>query len=284
MTIKDLQIEKCKLIETIYSVSEAKYLVNYFICNHLKINNSKLVLCLENIAENNLTEYLDSVTKRLLTHEPFQYILGEEAFYGYNFIVNESVLIPRPETELLVEWIIESCSNKSDEFSILDIGTGSGCIPISLNKEIDNAKVSACDISEKAIEVARLNNKNLKAEIDFFILDILDVSKWETINKFDIIVSNPPYIPHREKALMEENVLKYEPDLALFVEDDNELIFYAKIIDFALSHLNENGLLFFECNEFNANDVVLLLKQKKFKNVEIKKDLSGKDRMILACL
>ena len=227
-------------------------------------------------------EKLLSIQKRLLNHEPVQYILGEADFYGLKFKVNENVLIPRPETEELVYWIIETAQQAGRSLSILDIGTGSGCIPITLKTELPTCRISACDVSKEALKIARENAILNDTEIDFFQVDILDKKQWIMLNDFDIIVSNPPYIPHAERALMPENVLKFEPDLALFVEEDEPLIFYKTITEFALQKGNKNGWLFFEMNEYNAEEVANLLTINHLKSVQIQKDLQNKDRMIRA--
>jgi len=216
-----------------------------------------------------------------LQHEkPIQYITGEAWFYGLQFEVNENTLIPRPETEELVEWIIESQKSKvqSQKCEILDIGTGTGCIPISLKTNLPQANVSAIDVSEKALEVAKRNAVLNKVDISFIQADILEV---EDLNQhFDIIVSNPPYVRNLEKQEIKKNVLDYEPHLALFVEDTDALLFYRKIAQLALKNLSPNGLLFFEINQYLGKETFGLLKNLGFKNIELKKDMYGNDRMI----
>ncbi|MFT5745226.1 MAG: release factor glutamine methyltransferase [Paraglaciecola sp.] len=223
---------------------------------------------------------LQTIQQRLLNHEPVQYILGEADFYGLKFKVNQNVLIPRPETEELVYWIIETARQDGRSLSILDIGTGSGCIPITLKTELPTCRISACDISEKALKIAKENAILNDTEIDFFQVDILNKNDWKTLRNFDIIISNPPYIPPSERALMPENVLRYEPDLALFVAEEEPLIFYKTITEFALQKGNKNGLLFFEMNEYNAKDVYSLLTINKLQSIQINQDLQEKDRMI----
>jgi release factor glutamine methyltransferase len=192
------------------------------------------------------------------------------------------VLIPRPETEELVYWIMETMKNRKDNWAILDIGTGSGCIPITIKKKRPLAQVTALDVSDGALEVAKSNAARHQVAINWQQLDILQVQDWEKGNQYEVIVSNPPYIPHSEKALMADNVLAYEPPLALFVENDNALIFYEIIAIFALQSLQTDGYLFFECNEFNAQQVVQLLEHKGYVQVVLQKDMSGRDRMIRA--
>ncbi len=279
MTIKQFIALSALKIKDKYSNSEAIYILNIFVCDFLKINKATLFLKQDKIASKELKIYLENIIKRLLKDEPFQYILGFEEFYGYKFQVNKNVLIPRPETEELVEWILSNCQ-EDRIYKILDIGTGTACIPISLSKNLKGSKIFACDISTKALEIATINNKINHTEVVLFQLDIIDKSKWKNKQNFDVIVSNPPYIPNKEKTLMSNNVLLHEPHIALFVADENALVFYKIIAEFAILNLKDNGFLFFECNEFNAKDVVKMLKEKNFYNIELAKDLSGSDRMI----
>ena len=235
-------------------------------------------------------EKWNSILVQLQQEKPIQYITGEAWFYGLQFEVNENTLIPRPETEELVEWIIESQKSKvkSQKFEILDIGTGTGCIPISLKANLPHVNVSAIDVSEKALEVARRNAVSNKVEINFIqtnILEVEDLSQLQTPNfqlptSFDIIVSNPPYVRNLEKEEIKKNVLDYEPHLALFVEDTDALLFYRKIAQLALKNLAPNGLLFFEINQYLGKETVELLKNLGLKNIELKKDIYGNDRMI----
>ena len=215
----------------------------------------------------------------LQQEKPIQYITGEAWFYGLKFEVNENTLIPRPETEELVEWILNSpIIHHPSSMNILDIGTGTGCIPISLKANLPQANVSAIDVSEKALEVAKRNAKSNKVEINFIQTNILEV---EDLNQyFDIIVSNPPYVRNLEKEEIKKNVLDYEPHLALFVEDTDALLFYRKIAQLALKNLTPNGLLFFEINQYLGKETVELLQNIGFKNIELKKDMYGNDRMV----
>jgi release factor glutamine methyltransferase len=235
-------------------------------------------------------EKWNAILAQLQQEKPIQYITREAWFYGLRFEVNENTLIPRPETEELVEWIIESQKSKvkSQKFEILDIGTGTGCIPISLKANLPHVNVSAIDVSEKALEVARRNAVSNKVEINFIqtnILEVEDLSQLQTPNfqlptSFDIIVSNPPYVRNLEKEEIKKNVLDYEPHLALFVEDTDALLFYRKIAQLALKNLAPNGLLFFEINQYLGKETVELLDNLGFKNIELKKDIYGNDRMI----
>lgn len=234
-------------------------------------------------------EKWNSILADLQQEKPIQYITGEAWFYGLQFEVNENTLIPRPETEELVEWILNSpISHYSLPITILDIGTGTGCIPISLKANLPQANISAIDVSEKALEVAKRNAVSNKVEINFIqtnILEVEDLSQLPSPNfhhpsSFNIIVSNPPYVRNLEKQEIKKNVLDYEPHLALFVENTDALLFYRKTAQLALKNLSPNGLLFFEINQYLGKETVELLKNLGFKNIELKKDIYGNDRMI----
>lgn len=222
----------------------------------------------------------DSLLLQLKKEVPIQYLLGKTHFYGLDFEVNENVLIPRPETEELVEWIIKenSKNDKSKKLKILDIGSGSGCIAISLAKNIPNAEVYAIDVSKKALETAKKNALNNNVEVTFIQQDILKAE--ELKYNFDIIVSNPPYVRNLEKEEIKKNVLDYEPHLALFVEDNDALIFYRKIATLAQKNLLENGQLYFEINQYLGEETKELLETLDFKNIELRKDIYDNDRMI----
>jgi release factor glutamine methyltransferase len=210
---------------------------------------------------------------RLAAFEPLDYIIGYTPFYKNNFRVTKDTLIPRPETEELVTWILDE--QKSDNpISILDIGTGSGCIAISLALHLKKSAVTAVDISKEALEVAKSNASKLNATINFVTIDFLDMNQWNQIGNFDIIVSNPPYIPEKERTQMEANVLMHEPKISLFVPDSNPLIFYEKIFEFAQSHLNPNGIIYCETSQN-----IQLLEYNGFK-IDSKLDLSGNPRFI----
>lgn len=222
----------------------------------------------------------ESVLADLKKEKPIQYILGETEFYGLPFLVNENTLIPRPETEELVEWILESTKyeEQSAKLKILDIGTGSGCIAISLAKNLPNAQVSAIDVSEKALDTAHKNAEINKVDVIFFLKNILETEVLD--EKYDIIVSNPPYVRNLEKEEIKPNVLQYEPHLALFVEDNDALLFYRKIAELAKKNLSENRKLYFEINQYLGKETVELLEEMGFKNIDLKKDIYGNDRMI----
>jgi release factor glutamine methyltransferase len=240
---------------------------------------------------------LNTALKRLKNEEPIQYIIGATEFYGFPFLVDKSTLIPRPETEELVEWILlETAKLQSDQvlksLQILDIGTGSGCIPISLAKNLPAATISAIDISADALKIAIKNATLNKVKVDFIEGNVLDLYAFNEILKqkpynqvkFDIIVSNPPYVRELEKIEIQNNVLLNEPHLALFVSDENPLLFYDKIADIAKQHLSKNGLLFFEINQYLGEETIKILAEKGFKNIKLRKDLFGNDRMIKATI
>ncbi len=222
---------------------------------------------------------LNNFIEKLKTNTPIQYILGEAQFMGYSFVVNEHVLIPRPETEELVEWICQS--HRGDEIlSVLDVGTGSGCIAVSLKKLLAASEITGLDISQKALEVARVNALKNGVEVGFNCADIL--SAMDVDFKWNVIVSNPPYIPESRKEKMHPNVVDYEPHGALFVPDSDALIFYKAIITFAKEHLLPRGELFFEIHYDSGDAVVELLSDSGFKEIELRKDMSGNDRMVRA--
>ncbi len=220
----------------------------------------------------------NAIIEELKTQKPIQYILGETYFYDLKFEVNENTLIPRPETEELVALILGSDTEKFNDLKIIDIGTGSGCIAISLAKNLPKAQVFALDVSEKAIEMAQKNAKLNAVKVIFLHQSIL-----ETVNlnqQFDFIVSNPPYVRNLEKSEINKNVLDYEPHLALFVDDTDALLFYRKIAELAKINLTQNGQLFFEINQYLGKETVALLENLDFKNIQLHKDIYGNDRMI----
>jgi release factor glutamine methyltransferase len=224
----------------------------------------------------------NAILEQLKLEIPIQYLLGKTSFYGLNFEVNSNVLIPRPETEELVDWIVQNSKLKAEnsKLKILDIGTGSGCIAISLAKNIPNVQVFALDVSEKALATAKKNALLNEVNITFIHKSILETEDLE--QDFDIIVSNPPYVRNLEKEEIKKNVLEYEPHLALFVEDNDALIFYRKIAELAQKNLSYSGQLYFEINQYLGKEMVLLLEEMKFKDIELRKDIYGNDRMIVS--
>lgn len=231
-------------------------------------------------------QQLKKYLEELLQHKPVQYVLQESWFYKMKFFVNEHVLIPRPETEELVSWIIKEVRStmydvRSEKFKIMDVGTGSGCIAIALKKELEKTDVTAIDISEPALAVADKNANVLETPIDFLQINFLDEGQWNKLSSYDIIVSNPPYIPQIEKEKLSKNVTAFEPGIALFAENSNPFIFYEKIAKFAQSHLKPNGKIFVEIHEDYSKEIQKIFSIYKFKT-EIKRDMYGKERMIKA--
>ena len=276
--IKPYKIHFTESLSPIYDKDETE---NFFflILEHLKgISRVDLALNPDLEFSKDEIQKMELYLNQLKNQKPIQYLLGVTEFFGLEFNVNPNVLIPRPETEELVEWILSENKDKK-ELKILDIGTGSGCIAISLAKNL-KAEVFAFDISEKALETAQKNADKNQAFVHFIEFDMLN-DVWEG-EKFDIIVSNPPYIRELEKHEIKPNVLENEPHLALFVSDENPLIFYEKIADFAKNHLSENGQIFFEINQYLGKETIKMLQQKGFTDIVLKKDIYGNDRMILA--
>jgi release factor glutamine methyltransferase len=259
----------------IYDTQEATSLVNWLLEHHLGLRKVDMMHFLE---EKELPQKLWDDFDRLKKGEPIQYILGKAPFYGHEFLVNSYTLIPRNETEELVHLILKE--NKSPGLKVLDIGTGTGCIPISLALELNKAEVYGLDISKEALEVAHQNAKLLHAEVSFLKCNILE--ELPPVEDLDILVSNPPYIPEMGKAEMHRNVLDFEPELALFVPNEDPLLFYRVIAEKGKKLLKPGGKLYFEIHEEFGADVLSLLEEKEYDELRLLKDLNGKDRMITA--
>lgn len=262
-------------LKEIYPDGEINSIFEWLLQDFMGISRIDLILKPEIEFDSEQINRLQTALERLKKSEPIQYVLGKTEFFGIEFKVDKNVLIPRPETEELVQWIIEE--NQHDKLKVLDIGTGSGCIAVSLAKNMPEAEVYAVDISEKALEVARENAMANKVEVDFKLMDILNPDKWE--GSLDVIVSNPPYVRLLEKEQMAPNVLEYEPHTALFVADEDALLFYRKILEFGLDNLSKNGSIYFEINEFLAEDLKQLFLNYNLKDFTLKKDIFGKFRM-----
>lgn len=263
----------------LYEANEAKSLFLLAIKHLHGWDRTYYLLHQQDLLNDTQATELLSLLNQLESGKPVQYILGEAEFYGLPFQVNSSVLIPRPETEELVKWVLDTCQeNRLNKPRILDVGTGSGCIPISLKKHLPEAPISALDISEIALATARKNAQINNLEVDFILQDVLapDVQ----LGQYDIFISNPPYVTLAEKAQMRSNVLDHEPHTALFVPDNDPLVFYRRIADLAASHLSPKGYLFFEINEHLGSETVAMLQEKGFSEIELRKDLPGKDRMV----
>ena len=266
----------------LYPETEIQSFFNILIEFQLKLSRIEVALQPGFEIDTKNLEIIQKALKDLQKQIPIQYIIGETEFYGLPFKVNEYVLIPRPETEELVSWILEEAKDQKLGFKMLDIGTGSGCIPISLAKDLPNATISALDISSEALKTAQLNAQLNNVTINFIEKNILNTI--DLPEKYNVIISNPPYVRELEKNEMQKNVLDHEPHLALFVKDNDPLLFYNKIADLAKNHLYQNGLLFFEINQYLGNETIKLLEEKGFKNIELRKDLFGADRMIKATI
>ena len=279
MTMQEATYYLLNNLRTIYPEGEASQITDWVI-EHLTGSKKAERMIYKNA---DLTEQeekqLQQYTERLLNREPVQYVLNESWFCGLKLYVDKNVLIPRPETEELVEWIISNCKFPVDELKILDIGTGSGCIPISLKRRIRKAEVWACDISEKALAVAKRNADALGADVNFMQLDILGKEQRNQLPEFDIIVSNPPYVPEKDKAQMQPNVLNYEPPTALFVPDNDPLVFYKAIAVFGKTHLSPKGTIYCEIHENLGSPVEEIFSSSGY-TTELKKDMQQKDRMI----
>lgn len=285
MTTKQAFVEIITAIQAIYTIGESTsiagiVLEDAFGIKHQKINE-----------ETTLTEAqqkeLTDIINRLLTHEPVQYVLGKTIFFGLPFKVDKNVLIPRQETEELVAWCVEtvrqfdsSAVRQSGPYRILDIGTGSGCIPIAIKNKLPETEVHALDVSVGALEIAQKNAALNNTEIIFYETDILNEAAWNRLGQYDLIVSNPPYITEDEKNILPQNVIDFEPHLALFSGNNDAQRFIKKIVKFAVEHLNKGGYLFFETNEFYATDTRIIMEENGFIEVELRKDLNGKDRML----
>ncbi|RZK42336.1 MAG: peptide chain release factor N(5)-glutamine methyltransferase [Pedobacter sp.] len=278
MKIKDIAQKFADDLVALYDGSEAKTIFMIAIDHFLKIDRGAYSLKKENALSSEQVSVLEKVLEDLKTGRPIQYIIGETFFYGLPFKVNKHVLIPRPETEELVEWVLETVFGKTD-LNVLDIGTGSGCIPITLKKYLLDSKVSGIDISTDALAVAKDNAILNKTEVTLLEDDVLN-SKIIPDCPYHIIISNPPYITVKEMNQMHSNVLENEPHIALFVSDEKPLLFYEAIAAFALKNLHPNGFLFFEINEHLGKETVQMLVDKGFKNIILRKDIPGKDRMI----
>lgn len=273
-------------LDAIYGKNEVQSFFSLLMTHYLDLKPITLVFNPElTISEEKHTIFKNALN-RLKHQEPIQYIIGETEFFGLPFKVNPDTLIPRPETEELVSLVVKSSKIKtqnSKALRILDIGTGTGCIAITIAKLVANTKVYALDISVEALKIAKQNAELNETNIHFLKFDILNKEDWEMEFKdleFDIIVSNPPYVRTLEKSEMKDNVLKHEPELALFVEDNNPLIFYRTICEFAQRYLKKEGLLFFEINQYLSGEMLQLLKDYHFKNRVLKKDIFGNDRIV----
>ena len=281
MLLQDLKILLKQKLKTHFEAVELSSIIGMLIEEVSGWNRTQQIIHQNTAFNQAQVDQIEKYTEQLISGKPIQYILGKAWFMGQNFIVNENVLIPRPETEELVEWIISYANIKNKTLSILDIGTGSGCISIALKMALPHCEVSALDVSKEALKVAQLNANNLNVSIQWMEQNILDTVALE--NAYDIIVSNPPYIPIRKKESMQKQVVNFEPSLALFVPDEDPLIFYRTIAKIAKQSLSKNGQLFFEIHYDQGNAILTLLNELNF-HAELRQDSFGKDRMIRASL
>jgi release factor glutamine methyltransferase len=292
MTIHDAYAYITKELKAIYDDREAANIADWVIENTTGKKKIERILNKKTLLNTRKEETLKHYTTQLLQHKPVQYVLNEAWFAEMKLYVDEAVLIPRPETEELVEWIVSEVRNEKNskvkiqnlKFKILDVGTGSGCISLALKRYLPEAEITAVDVSEDALKVAKKNVATNDLDVNFLQLDFLEKEHWKALEKYDIIVSNPPYIKKCEEVTMRDNVLNYEPQIALFVPDKDALIFYRALAEFAQIHLNEHGSFYVEINERFGKEVVELFGNNNFGNVILKKDMNGKDRMVKAWL
>jgi release factor glutamine methyltransferase len=281
MTVEEARRKITDGIKNIYKKGEADSITE-IVMEHIT-RWSRLERILHKDVPLSLTQrnLLAQIIQRLQEHEPVQYIINEAWFAGMIFYVDKNVLIPRPETEELVEWVVKDCGQQpGDNQKIIDIGTGSGCIAITLKSRLPAIEVWACDVSDEAINVARMNADALNTTIDFVPLNFLDPQQRKQLPQVDIIVSNPPYVPEKDKMEMKKNVVEYEPTAALFVPDNDPLVFYNAIADFGKEKLNNGGSIYVEIHETLGERVKNLFQSKGYSSVELTKDLQEKDRMI----
>ena len=278
MKLSQLKINFTTVLQGVYDKEEV-HCFFYILCDFfLQYSRFEVSMSQDTVVSAKNITVFEKALLRLKKQEPIQYILGTTEFYGLTFKVNKHTLIPRPETEELVDWVLSNLHDQDSMLDILDIGTGSGCIAISLAKNIPTAIVSGLDVSEKALEIAKENAVKNQVLVSFCQKDILRTTSLE--KKYDVIVSNPPYVRQLEKKAMNPNVLDYEPGVALFVPNEDPLLFYRKIAQLAMVSLQTRGWLYFEINEYLSKEMDVLLKDIGFANIEIKKDFREVPRMI----
>ncbi len=272
MNIKDASTAAISKLSTLYGDREAHNVVSILLEDAYGVTNLASEKVLEDIASFN------EDVERLLRSEPVQYVTGRADFFGYKFKVNKHVLIPRPETEELVHWILQDLKNQKKQVDILDIGVGSGCIPITIGKKYKFARLCGIDYNMDTLNVARINSKNLGVPMTLYNLDVLNRTLWDALGRFDIIVSNPPYIDEKDRQVMADNVLLYEPEKALFAGDD-KFVFYKAIEELSSKSIIPGGTVYLEIHEDYAADVIDIFR-KEDRQIDLKKDLQGKDRMV----
>ncbi|NML23164.1 peptide chain release factor N(5)-glutamine methyltransferase [Pseudoflavitalea sp. G-6-1-2] len=282
MTLREAKQFLMAELSAVYDTREAANITDWVLESLTSLSRVDRIVKTENLLSPAQIETLKHYNSELIRHRPVQYVLHESWFHGLRFYVNEHVLIPRPETEELVNLIIEDHSNAASALRIIDIGTGSGCIPISLKHNLPQATIYACDVSAGALEVAGKNAKDLGTAIQFIQQDILDATLWQQLPEVDIIVSNPPYIPESDQSSMHTNVLEYEPHLALFVSNEDPLTFYRAIAELAQTKLARSGTVYAEIHEDLGPATMQLFSQYGFAQTQLIRDMQGKDRMIKA--
>jgi release factor glutamine methyltransferase len=280
MNLKEIYTKYITVLSAIYNKAEAHAITDMAFDHFAKKKKSDIIVHAELQMEDVILFELENALARLEVNEPIQYVIGETWFYNLLFKVNKNVLIPRPETEELVEIIIAYLKQFKEEKNIIDIGTGSGCIPISIKKYIPLGNVWAIDVSDDALHIAKENARKNDVEINFSQVDFLNEVTYNEMPIFDVIISNPPYIPQNECSKLDKNVTMHEPHIALFVPDNDALIFYKKILLFAENNLATNGKIFLEVHEDLANETANVFVEKNY-TVEIKKDMQEKNRMLL---
>ena len=284
MTIDEARKEITKSIGNIYEQNEAGNIAELLIESITKLSRSERIIKRRESLSSSQTELLHSSIFRLQEHEPLQYVINEAWFGSMKFYVDRNVLIPRPETEELVEWVAREVKSQTSKVKVLDVGTGSGCIAIALKSKLPNIEMWACDVSDEALNIARMNADALNATIDFVPLNFLDPAQRKQLPGVDVIVSNPPYIPINEKPEMKRNVVEFEPSTALFVPDNDPLIFYKAISEFGREKLNKGGSIYTEVHEKLGEFVRKLFLSEGYRIIYLRQDLQGKDRMMKALI
>lgn len=280
-SVTELFEAKRKLLLHHYEFREATQLVSILIEHYTGLTRKDLIIEPQRFIDSQIISDIDHAVERLLKNEPVQYITGIAHFCGNEFRVNPDVLIPRPETEELVRWVLDDFHDRH-HLKILDIGTGSGCIAISLWLRLQDAYIGAWDISESALKMAARNNHELSSKVNFKRINFLNTSAWP-VCEFDVVISNPPYIPVIDKDSLPKNVVDYEPHNALFTPGHDPILFYRVLAEFGINHMKENGIIYCELHENYARDAVNVFRNANFNSIELRNDLNGKARMLKAC-
>ena len=265
-------------LKTVYPETEVQSFFYLLMEHYLDLKRVDVILDPSFEIPETVLAILEKDLKNLQKEVPIQHLLGETSFFGLDFYVTEDTLIPRPETEELISWVLDDLKDSSEKLRILDIGTGTGCIPITLAKHLPHVEIHAYDISEKALEIAKKNAKRNGVVVHFKKIDILEADLLDT--SFDVIISNPPYVRNLEKVEIQKNVLDYEPHLALFVSDEDPLLFYRKIAEIAKQNFTEKGVLYYEINQYLGKETVDLVEDLGFTDVELRKDIFENNRML----